>query len=46
MTDNPLLFALFTYGVTAVVAMLVAGAVFLLHWVIKKGGEKTKEEKA
>ena len=40
MLDNTLLFALFSYGVAIVIALLVGGIVSLIHWVVKPKGKK------
>ncbi|MFC2033272.1 hypothetical protein ACFLUB_01960 [Chloroflexota bacterium] len=45
MFDNPIIFALITYGLALVIALMVAGIITLIHWAVKsKGGETASEE--
>ena len=45
MFDNPIIFALITYGLALVIALMVAGIITLIHWAVKsRGGETAKEE--
>ena len=40
MFDNPVLFALMTYGLTFIIALMVGGLITLIGWVIKSRGAK------
>jgi len=42
--DNPVLFALMTYGLTIIIAFMVGGIITLIGWVIKSRGKKATEE--
>ena len=45
MFDNPVIFALITYGLALVIALMVAGMIKLIHWAVKsRGGEAAEEE--
>ena len=45
MFDNHIVFALITYALAAVIALMVGGIITLIHWVIKsRGGEPAEEE--
>ena len=44
MFDNPVLFALTTYGLTLVIAMLVAGIILAIGWFVSRGGRKATKE--
>ena len=43
--DNPILFALVTYGLTLTIALMVGGMIMLIGWAVKSRRAKaTKEE--
>ncbi len=44
MYDSPVIFALITYGLTIVIALVVAGIIMLIGWAVKSRGQKAAEE--
>ena len=43
--DNPVLFALMAYGLTLIIALMVAGMIAVIGWAVKPKGKKaTREE--
>ena len=44
MVDNPVLFALITYGLTLVIALMVAGIIKLIGWAVRPRGKKAAKE--
>jgi len=44
MFDNPVIFALITYGLALVIALMVAGIITIIHWAVKSRGGETAEE--
>ncbi|MFC1964191.1 hypothetical protein ACFLV1_02290 [Chloroflexota bacterium] len=40
MFGNPVLFALMTYGLTIVIALMVAGIIAIIHKAVQSGGQK------
>ncbi len=45
MFDNAVVFALITYGLAFVIAMMVAGMIKLIHWAVRSKGEAAAKEK-
>ncbi len=43
MFGNPVIFALITYGLTLVIALMVGGIITLIGWAVKSRGEKGAE---
>ncbi len=44
MPDNPVIFALITYGLTIIIALLVAGLISIIGWAVKAGDKKAAKE--
>ena len=45
MFGNPILFALITYGLTVVIALMVAGIISVIGWAVRfREGKSVKEE--
>ena len=43
--DNPVLFALMAYGLTLIIALMVAGMIAIIGWAVKpKGAKAIREE--
>ncbi len=46
MFQNPILFALVTYGLTLMIAFVVAGIITVIQRAVKMGEKKNAEEKS
>jgi prepilin signal peptidase PulO-like enzyme (type II secretory pathway) len=44
MFGNPIIFALVTYGLTIVIAFMVAGIIWVISWAVKARSARTKAE--